>query len=143
METLSAIAINGATRTDLGTSRQRSALRWFADMMDVAAKVWPKKTACHLAAQTKVSPRAAEFWLAGTYDMKLEKARELLRSEHGFEFLTALIGDDCDARWWKRIKLNSAHAEMGRKLRAHQKRLDELRRMRDQIDLEIDPHDED
>jgi len=116
-------------------------LRWYSDFLNVAKSVWPGTAPADLAAKTDVSVRAAEFWLAGKYVMSLENARALLRSEHGYEFLSALIGEDCDARWWKRVKLNAAHAEMGRKLKAQQRRLDELRILRDQIDMEIDPGD--
>src|SRR5947209_9918660 len=87
------------------SSAKRNDLRWIADMLAVARRIWPIKTAAHLAEATGVSERAAQFWLAGTTGMTLAAARELIRSEHGYEFLVAYVGEDCEALWFRRAKL--------------------------------------
>lgn len=121
----------------MGTSSKRRSLQWFPKFIEVAQKLWPKKTAQNLAAKTDVSERAAAFWLAGTYDMSLDAARNLLRSEDGYAFLEALMGD-CDARWWQRIKLTASAAVTRRALAEQAKRLQALQELRRQIDLDIE-----
>jgi hypothetical protein len=106
-------------------------------MMATAQAVWPAGTAHNLAATTHVTPRAAEFWLQGKYNLSLAAARDLLRTEEGYQFLAAMMGD-CDARWWKRVKLNAAAAETRRALAEQAKKLERLRALRQQIDLDIE-----
>ncbi len=103
----------------------------------VARALWPVKAAQNLAHKTNVSERAAAYWLAGEREVTLDAARTLLRSEEGYAFLAALMGD-CDARWWKRVKLNAATAETRRALAEQAKKLERLRALRDQIDLDIE-----
>ncbi len=138
MGTVTSIAAGKAKGTDLGTSAIGSDLQWFSAVIAVARALWPVKTAQNLAHKTQVSERAASFWLAGKYDMSLGAARELLRSEEGYAFLAALVGEDCDARWWKRVKLNASAAETRRALNEQAKKLESLRQIRQQIDLEVD-----
>jgi hypothetical protein len=106
-------------------------------MMAVAKAFWPQGTPKALAAKTHVSHRAAEFWLAGKYDMSLGAARELLRSEEGYQFLVALMGD-CDARWWQRVKLRYDTGKVKRAIVAQRRQLEELQALSHQIDLDID-----
>jgi hypothetical protein len=106
-------------------------------MMVVARELWPTGTAHHLAAKSKVSSRAAEFWLAGQRDISLEAARELLRSEEGYPFLVALMGD-CDARWWQRVKLRYDSGKLKREILAQERRLAELRNKSQQVDMTLD-----
>ena len=137
MGTVTSIIREKAKGPNLGTSPKRSELRWISDMMTAARALWPAGTAHHLAAKTNVSPRAAEFWLAGKYDMSLGAARELLRSEEGYEFLVALMGD-CDARWWQRVKLRYDTGKVKRSIIAQQKRLAELLNETQQVDMNLD-----
>lgn len=116
-------------------SPKRSDLRWIDDMLAVARRVWPTKTAWHLASEAGVSERAAQFWLAGETGMTLANARELIRSEHGYEFLLAYVGADCEALWFRRAKLAQEHAVTRRSIRAAEKKIASLRAARDQIEL--------
>jgi hypothetical protein len=106
-------------------------------MMTAARALWPASTAANLAAKSKVSTRAAEFWLAGQRDISLEAARELLRSEEGYPFLVALMGD-CDARWWQRVKLRYDSGKLKREIVAQQKHLAELMNKSQQVDMTLD-----
>lgn len=100
-----------------------------------ARALWPKKTAQYLAFNANCSERAAEFWLAGKYDMSLPAARDLLRTEHGYEFLVALVGEDCEALWFKRAKLAHEVGITSRAIRAQEKRIEKLRAQRRQIEM--------
>ena len=133
------LSISGATskRTNLGSSPKRTTVRWIDGMIAVARALWPAGTAAHLAAKSKVSTRAAEFWLAGQRDISLDAARELLRSEEGYPFLVALMGD-CDARWWQRVKLRYDSGKLRRDIAAQQKRLAELMNQSQQVDMKLD-----
>lgn len=106
-------------------------------MMAVAQAVWPAGTADNLAATAHVTPRAAEYWLQGKYNLSIEAARDLLRTEEGYHFLNAMMGD-CEARWWQRVKLNASAAETRRALNEQAKKLERLKALRNQIDLDID-----
>jgi hypothetical protein len=135
MTTASQITAAGANRRGEHASEKRSELRWISQISAVARALWPTKTALNLASHTNVSERAAEFWLAGKYDMSLAAARELLRSEHGYEFLTALVGDDCEALWFRRAKLAHEVGITSRAIRAQEKRVEKLRAQRRQIEM--------
>jgi len=108
------------------------------DLLHVAISIWPRKTAQNLAAVTHVSERAAEFWLAGKYDMSLPAARELLRTEQGFEYLTALVGEDCEAAWFQRCKLAHEVGVTSRRIKAEQKRIEKLRAAQAQLAMKLD-----
>lgn len=135
MTTASPITAAVANRGGEHASEKRRPLRWADQILSVARAIWPAKTAQHLAFHTTVSERAAEFWLAGKYDMSLAAARELLRSEHGYEFLTALVGEDCEALWFKRAKLAHEVGITSRAIRAQEKRVEKLRAQRRQIEM--------
>ena len=133
-QTTASVANRGSERA----SAKRSELRWMTDLMKVAASIWPKKTAQNIAHATHVSERAAEFWLAGKYDMSLSAARHLLRSEDGFDYLVALVGDDCDALWFQRVKLAHELGVSSRTIKAEQKRVADLRARHQQLTLDLD-----
>lgn len=127
-----------ANRTSENLSPKRNDLQWIDAMLDVAKRIWPTKTAWHLASQTHVSERAAQFWLAGQTGMTLAAARELMRGPHGFEFLVAYVGDDCNALWFERCKLAHEVGVTSRKLRAEEKRFETLKLKQQQLLLKLD-----
>lgn len=137
MGTVSSISGTRATGTDLGATPERRDLQWFGPFIAVARALWPVKTAQNLAHKTQVSERAASFWLAGKYDMSLDAARALLRSEDGYAFPVALMGD-CDARWWQRVKLRYDSGKLKREIAAQQKHLAELINRSLQEDMKLD-----
>jgi hypothetical protein len=138
MGSVTSIIRGKAKRTNSGTSQNRSELRWIRDVIATSRALWPAKTAQHLAEKTSVSERAAEFWLAGKYDMSLAAARDLLRSEDGYKFLVALVGDDCEARWWARVKLAYEVGTTARAIRSQARKLEQLRERTQQINLDIE-----
>lgn len=107
-------------------------------MLKIATAIWPKKTAQSLAHATHVSERAAEFWLAGKYDMSLPAARHLLRTEDGFDYLVALVGEDCDALWFQRVRLAHELGVSSRAVKAEEKRIAKLRAKQQQLTFDLD-----
>jgi len=61
------VPICGTTKIER-TNVQAAEQMFGSVLADVARILWPTKTAAHIAAATKCSERAAEFWLAGTRD---------------------------------------------------------------------------
>lgn len=120
------------------SSPKRSDLRSIEAMLDVARTIWPNKTAAHLASATGVTERAAQFWLAGETGMTLAAARALIRSKHGYEFLVPFVGDDCDALWFRRAKLAHDVGVTARAIRAQERRIEQLRQKREQLELNLD-----
>lgn len=137
MGTVTSIATEKSKRTADNCSSERTDVQWIVSVMAAARALWPVKTAQNLAHKTKVSERAAAFWLAGDRDMSLEAARLLLRSEDGYPFLVALMGD-CDARWWQRVKLRYDSGKLRRDIAAQQKRLADLMNQSQQVDMKLD-----
>lgn len=130
-----------AGRSNLTTekvSAKRNDLQWIEAMLTVARRIWPNKTAQHLAHATHVTERAAQFWLAGQTGMTLAAARELMRSEHGFEFLVAYVGEDCTAPWFQRSKLSHEVGVTARKIRTEEKRFEALKLKQQQLSLKLD-----
>lgn len=119
-------------------SLKRSKLQWIEAMLDVAKRIWPTKTAFHLADEAGVSERAAQFWLAGKTGMTLAAARELMRGPHGFDFLVAYVGEDCDALWFQRCKLAHDVGVQSRKIRAEEKRFEALKLKQQQLSMKLD-----
>lgn len=132
--TLSTAGGNATSEAEI-SSPKRNDLRWMGDILAVARRIWPRKTAAHLAHATGVSERAAQFWLAGETGMTLAAARALFRTEHGYEFLVAYVGEDCEALWFKRAQLAQHQAVTKRTIRAAERKLEQLRAARQQIDM--------
>lgn len=106
----------------------------FDKIVSVIRRWWPKKTAAHVSHITGVSERAVQFWLARETGLSLENVVALLRSEAGYEVLEAVMGD-CQEEWWLTTKIAHGLKQTRRAIAAQQKRLDELRAQRDQVDL--------
>ena len=70
--------------------------------------------------------------------MSLPAARELLRTEQGFEYLTALVGEDCEAAWFQRCKLAHEVGVTSRRIKAEQKRIEKLRAAQAQLAMKLD-----
>lgn len=103
-------------------------------LIEVCRRVWPRKTAQEIAFHTGISQRSAEYWLAGKYSISLEAAKGLLRSEHGYEFLKAFMGDS-KAAWWWRVEHQSKTGDTRRQLKAVAKKLAALREQQEEMDL--------
>jgi hypothetical protein len=99
--------------------------RLIVELMRVARSLWPRKTAHELALRAKVSTRAAEKWLALECGMSGEQIASLIRSEDGFRFLEAIIGDH-RPYWWKAFRRRTKRQLLR----------DELKRIQHELDLE-------
>lgn len=138
MTTASQASAKIANRGRGTSSPERNDLRWFSAMLDVAKRIWPTKTAWHLASETKVTERAAQFWLAGKTGMTMAAARELMRGPHGFEFLVAYVGEDCEAPWFQRCKLAHEVGVTAGRIRTEQKRIEKLRAQQAQLAMKLE-----
>lgn len=92
----------------------------------VARKLWPAKTAAHLAASSGASQRSAENWLSGCADPSGDNLAALLRSDEGFDFLSELM-DGAETRWWRAVRLRVRLAELERRSAETKLLLDEMR----------------
>jgi hypothetical protein len=92
--------------------------------MHVARTLWPRKTAAELAELTGASLRTAERWLAGQRPLSTDALAALIRSEHGLDFLSALMAD-AEPAWWRRAKAYFAAIDAQRLQRAARRRLRE------------------
>lgn len=135
MSAMSGTTVKSANSEFDNHSDLRNEFRWIDDMLAVARRIWPRKTATNLAAVAGVTERAAQFWLAGKCGMTLAAARALIRSDHGYEFLVAYVGEDCSAPWFKRTKVAHHQHDTKRAMRAVEKKLEQLRAAQAQNDL--------
>lgn len=82
-----------------------NALHHYDPIALVARKLWPAKTAEHLADYLGCSLRNAKYFLSPGADrkaMRIEFLRNLLFGQYGHEFLKAWM-DESDAEWWQRL----------------------------------------
>jgi hypothetical protein len=98
--------------------------RSISPAMRVARSLWPRKTAAELAELTGASLRTAERWLAGERALSTDALAALIRSEHGLDFLVALMAD-AEPAWWRRAKAYFAAIDAQRLQRAARRRLRE------------------
>jgi hypothetical protein len=77
----------------------RTPVRITGPLMRAAQSLFPSKTAPEIAAIAHVSVRAVEHWMSGDREISTDALARLLRSEHGLQFLVALMGE-ARPRWW-------------------------------------------
>lgn len=82
----------------------------------VARRVWPAKTARHLAARTSRTHRAAESWLIGQTGMSADALADLLRSDQGLAFLDAIMAQGPTPSWWPAVRNDIRAAGIERRL---------------------------
>lgn len=80
----------------------------------LARRLWPSKTAQHLASRCDVSVRAAGLWLEGSNNISADALIELLRSDAGFHFLSEIM-NGADLRWWRAVQNAQRLDEISRK----------------------------
>jgi len=96
-------------------------------LMQQARVLWPAKTASQLVVITGVSERAAKYWLARKRGISAEALAALLRSEQGFEFLKATIGNDRPA-WWRQFERRVRVAQLIEKQKMLREELEAIER---------------
>lgn len=85
----------------------RTAVRSNSPVVRAARRLWPEKTAAHLALRGETTLRAAEYWLAGRREPSFTAFLALLTSDEGVTFLEAIVGDlpaPRQAIFWARMK---------------------------------------
>lgn len=77
--------------------------------------IFPRKTWASLAILTGTTERTAKHRVSGSREFTVEELRALLRSEHGFEFLSVLMAD-ADCGWWRlcRVMMKAVSARRDR-----------------------------
>lgn len=103
-------------------------------LMAVCRRIWPDKTAANIAARTGVSERCAAFWLAGKYQMPLAAAHRLIRSEHGFLFLEALMAGSKQT-WWRATVVAHRAGAVRRTVKRARNELSDLHQEQEALDL--------
>ncbi|MCA6108155.1 hypothetical protein [Bradyrhizobium cenepequi] len=79
----------------------------------VAQKLWPVKTDWALRHKTGASDRMCRYWLENKYSLSSDALACLLRSDEGFQFLEAIMGD-ATPLWWIDFKRSVKRAELRR-----------------------------
>lgn len=82
-------------------------------IVDCARRMWPRDTAFHLAARARVTPRAAENWLADATGMSGQAVCGLLRSDAGLRVLEQIMGE-ARPPWWADVQRFVKLAELER-----------------------------
>lgn len=94
---MSALSANKQAEEVFGKSRSK--IRISGPIIARAREFWSVKTAAHLAEITGFSQRACEAWLDGSAKIPSDALAALIRSEHGLQFVVAIMGDWRPA-WW-------------------------------------------
>lgn len=92
----------------------------------VARRLWPSKTAAHLAGRAEVTQRAAELWLEGQNDISADALVQLLRSDAGFELLQELM-TGAPTKWWHEFERGVRVADLERRMEVHRRALSALK----------------
>lgn len=92
----------------------------------VARKLWPVKTARHLAARAGVTHRAAEYWCSQQTGMSADALAELLRSDAGLHMLEAIVGE-ARPSWWPAFLADTKAHAIEKRLAVLRAEIDEAR----------------
>jgi hypothetical protein len=123
----SATAGAGANlRPDARVGKDRQPRRPISAVMRVARRLWPRNTPAELSVRTGAHIRSSERQLAGRHRLSGGALAGLIRSEEGFEFLAAVMGE-APPRWWRRLLAMSAVAEVRARQAADMRALKQLR----------------
>lgn len=93
--------------------------------MRVAHGLWPRKTKLYLADRACVSPRSVERWQQGRDSLSAPALANLIRSEEGWQFLSAVMEGE-KPQWWRLVCQLMGAAEAQRMQIAARRRLRRL-----------------
>lgn len=111
---------------DSGFGKNRNRIRSIDAVCDLARRLWPSKTAAHLAGRTGVSKRAAELWLEGRTEPGADALVNLLRSDAGFELLQSIM-EGSGTRWWREFERGVHIAELEQRLEWTRQQIETLK----------------
>lgn len=83
--------------------------------MQKARGLFPVKTAFQIAEITRYSVRSCEAWMAGETKIPADALVALIRSEHGLDFLAAVMADSRPPWWGWLLRLGVAASAMRRR----------------------------
>lgn len=106
---------------------ERSGLPVVEAVSAVARRMWPNKTARHLAVRAGTTHRAAEYWIGQQTGMSADALAELLRSDAGLDMLTAIMGD-ARPNWWPAFAQDAKAAGITQRLETLRAEIDEAKR---------------
>src|SRR3990167_9573413 len=115
----------------------RNELQTISQVMRVARTLWQQKTRESLRSITGASERTVDYWLAEKTMPDAAHISALLRSEHGYAFLVAIMGES-DARWWRMHKMAQDLNAATRASRKLEREMERIKAARDQIELGLD-----
>lgn len=103
-------------------------------IVSVLRDIWPRKTSYNVACVTGVSERAVRHWISANTGMKLEHVVKLLKTEDGYEILSAIMGDS-DEEWWVATKIAHEVHTTRRAIKREMARLAESKKKLDALDI--------
>lgn len=105
--------------------RSRRKLRSNLQIIDCARGLFPVKTALQLAEITGYPLRTVEAWLTGTVKIPTDAFVALLHSDHGRDFIAAVMTDGTP-RWWLQLKAFFNAIDLAVAQRAHRRKMKAL-----------------
>lgn len=125
---------NAKSGGEAAYAKTKRASDFCGQIVEIIKRAWPRKTAAHVAYVTCVSERSVQFWLAGETRMSLENVAALLKTDAGYDILSAIMGD-AKPSWWVNAQLAQGLRESKRAVAREMKRTAALRALQDQINL--------
>lgn len=126
MTAASAATANRANSiTDVSVGNYRRSRRLNEAVMQKSRVCFPVKTAYYLSDATGYSVRAAERWLAGSAVIPSDALAALLQSNHGREFLAAVM-TDTTPKWWMQLKAFFQAVDLATAQRIHRRKMKAL-----------------
>jgi hypothetical protein len=77
-----------------------------ATLIEIVKRLFPLKPSAFLASLIGISERCARGRIFAEREFTADELARLIRSEHGLEFLTAIMVD-AQPRWWVRLRATS------------------------------------
>ncbi|HXJ02904.1 MAG TPA: hypothetical protein VNH44_16915 [Micropepsaceae bacterium] len=105
--------------------RSRKKLRSNVLIFDRARELFPTKTALQLVEITGCPLRTVESWMEGSVKIPSDALVDLLRSDYGREFLSAVMAD-ATPRWWLQLKAFFGAIDLAVAQRIHRRKMKAL-----------------
>jgi hypothetical protein len=126
-----AASAGGAGAANLGAAigfgKSRNPLPWWRDFARVLRVISPRKPEATLRAWTGLSLRQCENIVAARTGTSVDVVRACLATEHGWEFLTALMGE-APPLWFQELRYQHESARLAAEIAEARAKVRELRR---------------